>query len=276
MAEPHDIEANLRPFPTIETAEPRLAYHEITDTKTSYRYGLTKDTFREHVSNLRQNRGKGWDFRITFDDGHLSQFTNALPILEHFSERAVFFITAGWTSKRSGYMSWNHLRELHERGYQVQSHGWSHALLTQCSLPILRSELTRSKNELEDHLGVQVEAISMPGGRWNAQVLRVCAAVGYTQVFTSDPWNATSFEGVRVIGRWMVNRNMGAEDVVTLLTGKGARVEFLRMKHRFKELGKSLIGDQVYQALWRSISNKNQSMEEIEQAYNSSQGNKIR
>jgi len=272
-----DNKLNHRPFPPGEITVPPLAYHEITVTKTLYRYGLTKDLFGEHVASLQQLKRDGSGSHITFDDGHISQLTNAVPILEHFSERATFFVTAGWTSKRSGYMNWHHLRELRARGHEVQSHGWSHVLLTQCSLPALKRELVLSKNELEDRLGARVDAISMPGGRCNRQVLGACAAVGYTQVFTSDPWSAkSSIDGIRLTGRWMATQNMNAEDVVMLLRRKGARVRFLRASHGIKEFGKSLIGDRVYHAFWRAISHKNQSLEDIEQAHQFVQENKPR
>lgn len=206
--------------------------------------------------------------RITFDDGHISQFANAVPILNRFGEQATFFITAGWTGKRLGYMNWNHLRELRACGYEVQSHGWSHTLLTQCSPPQLKHELVRSKNELQDRLGASVDAISMPGGRWSPQVLRACAAAGYMRIFVSNPWNVDlSPNGVPVIGRWMVTRNMSAENIVALLEAKGFIVEFLRVRYWLKEFAKSLIGDRLYQTLWHTISNKNQSLEESQRPH---------
>jgi peptidoglycan/xylan/chitin deacetylase (PgdA/CDA1 family) len=249
-------------------ARPALTYHEITNEEAAYRYSVTTERFREHVVRLQQLRGKSRESQITFDDGHISQFANAIPILNHFREQAVFFITPGWTGKRSGYMNWNHLRELRAGGYEVQSHGWSHTLLTQCSPSKLQYELVRSKKELQDRLGTNVDAISMPGGRWSPEVLSACVAAGYTRVFISDPWNTSlSRVGLHVIGRWMVTRNMSAKDVISLLQAKGSIVEFLRMEHRFKEFAKSLIGDRSYQTLWRTISRKSRSLEGSEQEY---------
>lgn len=262
------------PLPQNDIEKPRLTYHEIANARSAYRYGVTTERFSQHVLRLQQFRDKRTEPQITFDDGHISQFVNAVPILNRLGEEATFFITAGWTGKRSGYMNWNQLRELRACGYEVQSHGWSHTLLTQCSPPKLKHELVGSKNQLEDRLGSSVDAISMPGGRWSPQVLSACAAAGYTRVFISDPWNASlSRGGVQVIGRWMVTRKMSPENIVSLLQVKGSIVEFLRVKHWFKEFAKSLIGDRAYRRLWRTISSKSQSLEDTEQTFDFSTEN---
>jgi peptidoglycan/xylan/chitin deacetylase (PgdA/CDA1 family) len=245
-----------------------LTYHEVTDAKAShprYRYAVTANALEEHiqiVQQLKTSDFKQYGSHITFDDGHVSQMSKAVPILNRFGQRAIFFITAGWTGKRRGYMNWNQLRELRTYGHEVQSHGWSHSLLTHCSASDLERELIRSKSELQDHLGEAVSALSFPGGRWNPQVLRACEAAGYTRVFTSDPWNLASSPGAfSVLGRWMITRSMRAKDVAVLLRGKGGMVRALKMRHRLKEIGKSLISDGAYQFLWRALSRKSESLE---------------
>lgn len=251
-----------------DTVVRTLAYHEVTTTGTPYRYGISTDKFEDHLRRLQQFRQKA-DLPaaqpyITFDDGHLSQLMNAQPMLHRFGEHAIFFVTAGWTSKRAGYMTWRHLRELQACGHEVQSHGWSHTLLTRCSPHDLERELVHSKNALEEHLGTKVDGISFPGGRWNPQVLHACVMAGYSRVFTSDPWHIPSSCALPVIGRWMVSGKMNGDHIATLLRGRGAVVHLLRTRHRFKELAKSVIGDRAYQEIWNAISNKKYSLENME------------
>ena len=234
-----------------------LTYHEVTQAESPYRYSLAKTKFESHIRSIHELEDTQAELRITFDDGHITQFENALPILERFHEPATFFITAGWTDQNPEYMSWNQLRELKARGYDVQSHGWSHTLLTQCSPGELERELVRSKNALEQHLECEVDAISMPGGRWNQQVIKACVAAGYSRIFTSDPWIAAPPMGqIHLRGRWMVSREMTGEDVVALLREKGAIVQFLKARNRLAEFAKSALGDRLYQVLWRAISQK--------------------
>jgi len=251
----------------------RLTYHEITTVTKAYRYSVSAERFKEHVAALQRFRGKTrYPPDITFDDGHISQIDNALPVLNSFGEKATFFITAGWTGKRRAYMNWNHLRELHACGHEVLSHGWSHIHLTECSLSELASELIRSKHMLEDQLSASVDGISMPGGRCNSRIISACAAAGYGRVFTSDPLeNMLSEDGVQVMGRWMVTRNMRGSRIVTLVRSKGTVVELLKVRHRVKEFAKYLIGERVYRPLWHALSNKGQSLEEADQSYRSAE-----
>ena len=124
---------------------------------------------------------------VTFDDGHLTNYEVALPLLQNYGLTARFFITVGWTGQKPGYMGWEDLRKLHNSGQKIGAHGWSHALLTRCSPSALEMELTRPRLILEDKLGVSITTMSFPGGRYNKRVIAACAAAGYKQVYTSEP-----------------------------------------------------------------------------------------
>jgi peptidoglycan/xylan/chitin deacetylase (PgdA/CDA1 family) len=247
-------------------APPRLTYHEISEATPKYLYSVSTAQFLAHVRCVQESvRSLNLRERvcpITFDDGHVSQYIHSLPILQDEGARATFFITAGWTNTRAGYMSWRQLAELVRCGHEVQSHGWSHEFLTQCSTQSLKEELVRSKMELEDHLGVKVDAISAPGGRWNDKVLESCADAGYKFFFTSDPWMTREEHfGMKVSGRWMVTRKMTAADIRARLLKAGPRLYLLRADRLAKSVARMLLGDHGYQMMWRALANKNKSME---------------
>jgi peptidoglycan/xylan/chitin deacetylase (PgdA/CDA1 family) len=246
---------------------PYLAYHEITEAESEYLYGISRGQFKEHLCCVQRlataNRSGSTLLHITFDDGHVSQYDQAFSVLQELSMKATFFVTAGWTGKRPGYMTWKQLAELARYGHEVQSHGWSHTLLTQCSAKELQIELLRSKQALEDHLGAKVSAISLPGGRWNTRVLEACRESGYEQVLTSDPWKVSEdVMGLQIAGRWMVTRTMSAQRIQFLLNGKGATLYLLRARHFAKETAKLVLGDSAYRSLWRTLANKAKSQED--------------
>ncbi len=86
-----------------------LLYHELRSSQSGYSYVIDKEKFEQHVDLLVEMRNTGtsglWP-ELTFDDGHLSDFDHALPILQSRSLTARFFITVGWTEQKSGYMGW--------------------------------------------------------------------------------------------------------------------------------------------------------------------------
>lgn len=245
-------------------SSPYLAYHEITKAEPAYLYGTSAGQFREHLRCVQRlaalKHSRSSVLRITLDDGHASQYECAFPVLQELSMKATFFITAGWTDKYPEYMTWKQLGELSRAGHEVQSHGWSHTHLTRCSDHALSAELRGSKFALEDHLGMEVTAISAPGGRWNQRVVHACEDAGYKRLFISDPWiNKKRAGGIAVLGRWMVTRNMDENKIASLLDVRGTSMTLLRARNLLKLTARIMIGDSAYQALWRRVAEKTQS-----------------
>src|SRR5882724_7928779 len=146
-----------------------LAYHEVMPDST-YSYCVTCSAFQDHLSLLQElaQKGPSWDCaRITFDDGEQSQYHNVVPLLAEHGIQATYFVTPGLISTAAKFLNWGQLKELHNAGHSVQSHGWSHKFLSTCTDGELAQELKASKEAVEGKLGTAVEEISVPGGRWD-------------------------------------------------------------------------------------------------------------
>ncbi len=228
-----------------------LAYHEIVLAPDPYLYTATLAGLREHLQLLagRASRGCRPD-TLTFDDGHVSHHRFALPALRDTSWKAIFFVTAGWTGT-PGYMDVGQLRDLAAEGHVVESHGWSHVLLTACTAPCLHEELLRSKNTLQDWLGREVDSISIPGGACNTTVLRACADTGYRRVFVSDPWLKPALRcGVEVFGRLMVRNSMRPKDLASLIETEDRFLSRPRLAHCGRRALRAALGTSLYHRLW--------------------------
>jgi hypothetical protein len=115
----------------------------------------------------------------------------------------------------------------------------------------LEQELARSKHELEDHLGVEITAISVPGGRWDERVADACAHAGYRYLFHSNAWAPPSTRhGLYLRGRHMVTGRMGPRELQKLVQATGVRRVFSRWKYEAKERVRLLVGDRVYHQIW--------------------------
>lgn len=229
-----------------------LTYHEIVPKAVPYVYSVTCDALAEQLT-LVQSLTESAAVRITFDDGHASHHRYGLPLLSRFGCKGIFFVTAGWTGVRSDYMDWGHLAELVAEGHEVQSHGWSHKLLTACSEAELAEELCSSRARLQDRLSIPVDAISLPGGRSNAAVLKACARSGYSRIYTSDPWMKANRDKVQYLGRFMVRRTTSPADLRRLLAAENRPWHPLRLWHPAKRTVRMLFGDRFYQHLWRKF-----------------------
>jgi hypothetical protein len=238
-----------------------FTYHEIQSANSAYLYQVTTSSFENHMSflsSIRRNPLAKTVPQITFDDGHRSNYESAFPILERFGAKATFFVLAGCVGCSSNYISWEQAREISLAGHRVASHGWSHRMLTQCASSDLDRELSGSKCEIEDRLGVEVDSISAPGGRWNERVVEACGRAGYKYLFHSNPWMPVSFrEGMRLQGRQMVTGRMDSQLLQKFLQIGPAKRRYLRARYGAKERIRLMLGDQLYHKLWCWLANWN-------------------
>jgi hypothetical protein len=238
-----------------------FTYHEIQPEDSKYLYRVTSTAFENHlsmVSSIRGNSFAGTEAQITFDDGHRSNYENAFPILERFGWNATFFVLAGGVGSSPNYISWKQAREMALAGHHVESHGWSHRILTQCSSLELELELSGSKREIEDRLGTEVDSISMPGGRWDERVVEACADAGYKKLFHSNPWMPCSSRiGLHLHGRHMVTGRMDSRQLQELMLIRGTRRQYHRARCVAKERFRQMLGDHIYHKLWCWLANWN-------------------
>jgi peptidoglycan/xylan/chitin deacetylase (PgdA/CDA1 family) len=229
-----------------------LLYHELRPSQSDYSYVVGTGAFEKHVDlfvEMLKTNGPGLFPELTFDDGHISNFKFALPILQSRAIKAWFFITVGWTGQRVGYMDWHQLRALHEAGQQIGAHGWTHTLLTHCNPVELQKELVDARLTLEDKLGTSITTMSLPGGRANRRILTACREAGYTQVFTSIP-KAEPQPAGPTVGRLNIRGDMTLEWIERLFQPDSGVLSSLERQHQMKATAKILLGDKLYLKLW--------------------------
>ncbi|MHB8301713.1 MAG: polysaccharide deacetylase family protein [Acidobacteriaceae bacterium] len=235
-----------------------LLYHELRSEPSAYSYVIDNKQFDAQVdllARLRQANAVGLWPEITFDDGHISNYELALPVLQTRGVKARFFITVGWTGRKSGYMGWAELRALQQAGQSIGAHGWTHTLLTHCSGRDLHTELEKSRHTLEDKLGASVTTMSLPGGRFNRRVLDACREAGYTRVYTSIPQAEPEPLGFTV-GRLNIRRDMQLDWIAGLFQPGSRGLAALRRQYRRKETAKTVLGDRLYEKLWALLNRK--------------------
>jgi peptidoglycan/xylan/chitin deacetylase (PgdA/CDA1 family) len=132
------------------------------------------------VAGLQAGRAPARDLAITFDDGYRDNFENAAPVLERLSLPATFFVVTRWMGSgmvpfwdrqrgvQHPWMTWDHVRSLHRRGFEIGAHTRTHADLGRVSGSIADDEIFGSKRDLEEQLGATAVAFAYPfGGQGN-------------------------------------------------------------------------------------------------------------
>ena len=241
-------------------------YHELRTEPSHYSYVIQRNAFEQHVDLFLRARTQGDATlfpEITFDDGHISNYDIALPILAARNITATFFITVGWTATRPGYMDWNQLRALHAAGQRIGAHGWSHTLLTHCDNNALTTELNTARLTLEDKLGTAITTLSLPGGRFDNRVLAACRAAGYDRIFTSVP-HAEPAALPFLIGRLNLRSNISLDTLTQLLDTRSGALARLERQDKWKSALKKTLGDRMYAKLWATMNRQEPEPEPAE------------
>ena len=138
---------------------------------------------------------------ITFDDGYIDNYNNALPILKKYGMKATVFIVPGFTGNNPNYMNWNQLREMEQNGITIQSHTLNHRALEELPDDEIRAELLNSKMLLEENLGHAVDYFAYPTGTYNLHIANISKDVGYKAAYTIKYGNVDKGSNIYALER---------------------------------------------------------------------------
>jgi peptidoglycan/xylan/chitin deacetylase (PgdA/CDA1 family) len=148
---------------------------------------------------------------ITFDDGWRGAVDIAGPVLESHGCSALLFVATDLVDCPH-FVSRSLLRSLPADTFQIGSHAKTHRFLNRLSEDEIRHELQSSKSFLEDVVGYEVDALSIPGGAVDERVRHIAADVGYRFLFTSEIYANTRSVGPMRIARIAIKANTTMDD----------------------------------------------------------------
>ena len=133
---------------------------------------------------------------ITFDDGHLNNYTTAFPIMEKYGFKGILYVVGNYIGTED-YMNADQIREMAAAGWEVGSHSMSHADLSTLDPQRQRYEVVESREFLEETLGLPVRTIAYPFGSSNSSVIDYAHFAGFiagmSLGFTHDQGSGNRF-----------------------------------------------------------------------------------
>jgi len=182
---------------------PVLMYHAVHNQRSPI--SITAQDFRQHmrwlneggfqvlstgalVQILRQGISLPPNSLVlTFDDGLECLYWNVYPVLREFGFTATVFLVSGYCGKLNNWpgqpggvpslklLNWEQIREMDENGIEFGVHSVSHPRLDRLSQVEVEIELVKSKSDIEQHLGHEVEVFAYPYGRYDTYVKKLVA-----------------------------------------------------------------------------------------------------
>jgi peptidoglycan/xylan/chitin deacetylase (PgdA/CDA1 family) len=136
--------------------------------------GYRRSTFIDAVLGTHEDRV----LAVTFDDGHESVLTEALPVLEQHSLVGTVFPRLDLLGTE-GSLTLQGLQALMAAGWEIGSHTLTHRNLPALPDDELNHELRGSKAEIESLLGRPCRSIAYPRGIVDRRVVAAAEAAGY-------------------------------------------------------------------------------------------------
>ena len=208
---------------------PILTYHRVGPRVN--RMIVTPDAFEAQLDYLKRN-----DYRvirladlpeflegkrplpkravvITFDDGHVSSYQYAFPLLKKYGYPATCFLYTDFLGARDA-LTWAHIREMSESGLiEFQAHSKTHANLIlkgaeesdQRYRERLDVEIRQPRDLIQRHLPARVTQYAYPYGDANEMVIdRLTRAGNYRLGLTVNPGGNAFFAYPFMLRRTMV------------------------------------------------------------------------
>jgi peptidoglycan/xylan/chitin deacetylase (PgdA/CDA1 family) len=184
---------------------PVLCYHQIckwnkTDSKNARSYIMSPEKFKRQIKILRDS---GYRFilpdelvsimasrrilsqkvaMLTFDDGTESQLSVAVPELNKYNIKALFFLMTV-VLDRPGYLTSAQVKDLSARGHQIGGHTWDHHAVTGYVGQAWKKQIELPKQKLEKILGKPVRYFAYPYGTWNREAISFLKKMNYKAAF---------------------------------------------------------------------------------------------
>ena len=182
---------------------------------------------------------------ITIDDGYLSGYDTAWPILKKYGYPFTMFIYVDYIGSGGKSISWDQLGEMRDAGVDIESHTYSHSHLTSPGFGVdaptrarvekdiktlgregwLHKEIVDSKKVLEQQLGIKVDAFAYPYGTGSndPHIRAVVKEAGYDVAFNVyGRRNGYSYPPYDQIGRYAIGGETSAkifDDAVKMIGG---------------------------------------------------------
>jgi peptidoglycan/xylan/chitin deacetylase (PgdA/CDA1 family) len=139
---------------------------------------------------------------FTFDDGDISQYTCAFPLMKTYGFTGTIFMVTQFTEEnRKGYITWDQAMEMARAGWRLELHTKWHPSLCGNSREYQLEQIGGSAEALEKRLGYMPRFFSYPYGEYDATSIEVACEVGLWGAVTTTPGDMDSLLSIYELPR---------------------------------------------------------------------------
>jgi len=229
MAQLPDYYSELSPFlDYFQKGLPSLCYHKTEEVPRGARIKglyLSPELFARQIAELKHagfqfvppglplDQGAQRKIAVTFDDGFVSNWQNAMPVMKSHGCRAINFLvadrlgkTSDWEATEGGearpLMDEAQIRDWLAEGHWIGAHTCTHPRLSKIGREAAKEEIVSSKKKLEDRFGLTIDHFAYPYGDYDEAVRDLVRDAGFKTASTmhrgvnlpdDSPWELRRF-----------------------------------------------------------------------------------
>ena len=120
---------------------------------------------------------------LTIDDGLLSFYNNAWPILKQKKIPFILFVNTREVGSYN-YMNWSQLKELYNsENVEIGNHSHSHEYLVEEDYETIKSDIQKSIKIFKEKLGTNSDFFSYPFGEYSLEFKKIIKELGFKYAF---------------------------------------------------------------------------------------------
>ena len=220
---------------------PIIMYHQVRNDKSGDMI-ISKGKLEEELAYLKRNgyvsvSPKEWlaycdgklalperIVMLTFDDGWKSQYENALPLLNKYGYKGVFYVYPDFVGG-SAAMNWDMIKKLAKAGHTVGCHSMTHPKLAPAEpneskknyKQRLKEEIFASADRISEKTGIDTLDFCFPYGYYSREVIDMLEDAGYRSAATVNAGKNDADSDPFTLSRYQVNQSTALSTFVSWL-----------------------------------------------------------
>jgi poly-beta-1,6-N-acetyl-D-glucosamine N-deacetylase len=206
----HRFEENKYPSTNIKILD--FTNHLEIIKKNNIKF-INPKNFQREIANKKQRK-----ILLTIDDGFLSFYQNAWPILKSNKIPFILFVNTREVGSFN-YMNWDQIKEISKESFvEIGNHSHTHEYLVDETNEIIKTDIEKSIYIFKKQLGKNSDFFSYPFGEYSIGFREIIKSLGFKYAFGQHSGVIDETKDFYELPRFPINEKYGEIERFTSLT----------------------------------------------------------
>ena len=198
----HRFEENKYPSTNIKLEDFKKHLEIIEDNKIKF---INPKDFNNELQNNKLQR----KILLTIDDGFLSFYENAWPILKKKKIPFILFVSTREIGVYN-YMTWDQIKEISKEDFvEIGNHSHTHEYLADESNELIKNDIAKSISIFKKNLGKNSDFFSYPFGEYSNDFKKIIKDFGFKYAFGQHSGVMDETKDFFELPRYPINEKYG-------------------------------------------------------------------